>query len=151
MKSLVIVLVTIGLIFGDEQCKTAPAESVMNEAQPIAESIMKKCMHLLDKYPVSLNTIGEALRIMCDDYAKCHDNLESLSSDQTKYRAEISKCTRPHLINFCKSRPEIEHDPEKLAEDINDCILEHIPLEKSLGIATGIWVMKILGIPVDGA
>ena len=31
----------------------------MKKAQPIAESIMNKCMYLLDKYPVPLNVIGE--------------------------------------------------------------------------------------------
>lgn len=31
----------------------------MKTAQPLAENIMNKCMHLLDKYPVPLNVIGE--------------------------------------------------------------------------------------------
>ncbi|XP_022696277.1 uncharacterized protein LOC111264545 [Varroa jacobsoni] len=149
MRVIILVLSIISTASGDEECKKRPDDAVMKEAQPIAERITKKCMHLLDKYPVPINVIGEALRIICDDYAKCHDSLESLAGDQNKYRQEIIKCTQPHLINFCKSRPEIQHDPEKLANDISDCILEHIPLDKSLGIATGVWVMRILGVPTE--
>jgi len=149
LSLVAMIIVDYRAILGDDQCQKMPPESVMTEAQPIAENIMKKCMHLLDKYPVPLNVIGEALKIMCSDYASCHDTFEAMKNDPDKYRVEITKCVRPHLINFCKSRPEIKHDPEALADDIGTCILEHIPLDKALGIATGVWVMKILGIPVE--
>lgn len=55
----------------------------MKQAQPIAETIMQKCIHLLDKYPVPLNVIGEVrtIAILSRKLFGAEDTVEPASWD----------------------------------------------------------------------
>ncbi|XP_064459901.1 uncharacterized protein LOC135370141 [Ornithodoros turicata] len=130
---------------GQECGKAPPDEATMKKAGMIAAELMKQCVHLLDKYPVPLSTIADAMKVLCTDYAECHDKHESLASEPDKYRSALVQCVRPYLINFYKSRKEFKHDPEVVAHEVGDCVINHIPLSKEMGVATGYWLLKIMG------
>ncbi|XP_077507851.1 uncharacterized protein LOC144118967 [Amblyomma americanum] len=120
-------------------------DATMKEAGEAATKLMKDCVHLLDKYPAPLSTIADGMKMLCNDYAACHDKHEALTPKPDEYRKQLIVCVQPHFIKFYKSRPELKHDPETVAKEVSECIMDHIPLSKNMGMAVGQWILKILG------
>lgn len=131
--------------FAQDCIQKQPDEEMMKKAGQLAAELMKQCIHLLDKYPVPLSTIADGMKALCQDYASCHDKHEGLASKPDEYRKQLVSCVGPQLITFYKSRPEFKHDPEMVAKEVGGCIMDHIPLSKDLGMATGYWLLKIMG------
>ncbi|XP_075539394.1 uncharacterized protein LOC142574122 [Dermacentor variabilis] len=131
--------------FAEECSKIEVDDATMKEAGEVATNLMKECVHLLDKYPAPLSTIADGMKMLCNDYADCHDKHESLTSKPDEYRKELIKCVQPHFLKFYKSRPELKHDPEKVGKEVSECVMDHIPLSKNMGMAVGKWILKILG------
>ncbi|XP_077533321.1 uncharacterized protein LOC144145549 [Haemaphysalis longicornis] len=146
---LAILLVSSGVLLATvfaEECANAKFdEATMKEAGEVASNLMKDCVHLLDKYPAPLSTIADGMKMLCNDYASCHDKHESLTSKPAEYRKELIKCVQPHFIAFYKSRPELKHEPEVVGKEVSECIMDHIPLSKEKGMAVGQWILKLLG------
>ncbi|CAN8015609.1 unnamed protein product [Ixodes persulcatus] len=133
------------LVLAQDCIRKPPDDETLKKAGQIASELMKQCIHLLDKYPVPLSTIADGMKVLCQDYASCHDKHESLASKPDDYRKELVSCVKPHLIQFYKGRPEFKHDPEIVATEVGGCIINHIPLSKEMGMATGYWLLKIMG------
>ncbi|XP_049521005.1 uncharacterized protein LOC119444074 [Dermacentor silvarum] len=133
-----------GVSYGQE-CLKPQSEEVMKKAGQIAAELMKQCVHLLDKHPMPLSMIADAMKTLCVDYAGCHDKHEAMASKPEEYRKLLITCGHPHLVNFFKKQSEFKHDPEVVATEIGTCIMDHIPLTKEMGIATAYWILKIMG------
>ncbi|XP_064459935.1 uncharacterized protein LOC135370165 [Ornithodoros turicata] len=145
LYSILVLAIATGVNVAQDCGKTSPDDATMKKAGEIAAELMKQCVHLLDKYPVPLSTIADAMKVLCTDYAMCHDKHENLAGDPTKYRTSLVECVRPYMIKYYKSRPEFKHDPEQVATEVGDCVINHIPLSKEMGMATGYWLLKIMG------
>ncbi|XP_077532832.1 uncharacterized protein LOC144145185 [Haemaphysalis longicornis] len=128
-----------------QECFKPQGDETMKKAGEIAGELMKKCVHLLDTYPMPLSMIADAMKTLCVDYTACHDKHESSSNKPEEYRKLLITCSHPHLVNFFKGQAEFKHDPEVVSTAIGTCIMDHIPLSKEMGIATAYWVLKMLG------
>ncbi|KAH8038253.1 hypothetical protein HPB51_000226 [Rhipicephalus microplus] len=116
----VCVCIFFAAAFAEECSKVQLDDATMKEAGEVATKLMKECVHLLDKYPTPISTIADGMKLLCDDYATCHDKHESLTSKPDDYRKELIKCVQPHFLKFYKSRPELKHDPEQVGKEISN-------------------------------
>ncbi|KAH6932399.1 hypothetical protein HPB50_005311 [Hyalomma asiaticum] len=111
----------------------------MKKAGQIAAELMKQCVHLLDKHPMPLSMIADAMKTLCVDYAGCHDKHEAMANKPDEYRKLLITCGHPHLVNFFKGQPEFKHDPEAVATEIGRIWRRDAVMQMLQALAVVLW------------